>query len=283
MSRSHDHQGCRRPHKDALFLLIPENEKAEDVVESEDNAHLVSFSSGNIKCFDIGFHISSQHSPKTLVTLGRDNCDILLKPQSLSKLHCSFEIDDLDTGIVMLYDRSHSLGTHVSGTDKQQPFQVGRSPRKVLVHPDLNDIISMGGKKGDLIKFRLDWIMDEDQIKRVARTHRIASKGLITNPRKARTHDPTDTILPSAHMTPDEAFIKPSQLALRYFKRDFLGSGSYGRVWRVIGVDTGRVMAMKEFQSVGERHHVAKVYREVNLMRLAKHVRLPAPRYPCNE
>lgn len=286
MSLSHYNQGCRRPHKDALFLLLPLNKKAEDVVESEDNAHLVSLSTKKIKCFDIGFHINSQHSPKTLVTLGRDSCDILLKPQTISKLHCSFEIDDLDTGIVMLYDRSHSLGTHISGTDNQQPFQVGRSPRKVLVYPNFNDIISMGGKQGDLIKFKLDWILNEEQIRTVVRKHRDASKGLVTNPRKARTRDPTDTVLPSAYMTPDQAFIKPSQLRLRYFKRDLVGTGSYGKVSRVIGTDTGRVMAMKQFFSVPqeqERKYVAQVRCEVELMRRAKHVSLRALRHPYDD
>lgn len=286
MSQSHDHKECRRPHKDALFSLIPESEKAAYVVESEDNAHLVSLSSLNIKSFDIGFHINSQHSPKTLVTLGRDNCDILLKPQSISKLQCSFEIDDLDTGIVMLYDRSHSLGTHISGRGIQQPFQVGRSPRKVLVHPGFNETISMGGKKGDLIEFRLEWILNEKQIRTVVRKHRDASKGLVTNPRRARTHDPTDTVLPSAYMTPDQAFIEPSQLRLRYFKRNLLGTGSYGKVSRVIGTDTGRVMAMKQFFSVPEsqeRVYVAKVRCEVELMRRAKHVSLRALRHPYDD
>lgn len=274
MSLNHGHQEHRRPHKDALFSLLPLNNKAKNVVNAESNDHLVSYSwKSNHKSFDIGFHISSQHSINTLVTFGRDDCDISLKPQSISKRHCSFEIDDLDTGIVMLYDRSYSLNTQVFG-ERSQPFEVGRSPRQVLVYPAYTESFSMGGKNNDLIQFGLEWLLNEDQIREVARKHRDAGKGWITNPIKARTRDETDTVLPSAQMTPDQAFIKPHQLRVRYFKQDLLGMGSYGKVWRVIGVDSGRVMAMKRINRVPgaqEQEQLAKIRNEVELMRRAKH------------
>ena len=279
----------REPDKEAFFSLLPANEKAEDVVDAEDNEHLVSSSWENgIKSFDIGFHINSRYSNNTLVTLGRDNCDIFLKPTSISKFQCSFEIDDLNTGVVMLYDRSHTLKTRVSGSESSiaHPFETGRLPRKILVHPQCNDTISMGGVKGDLIQFRLEWILDEDEMKDVARKHRDASKGSVTNPRKARTRDLTDTILPSVQMTPDQAFIRPSQQKIRYLKRDIKGVGSFGKVSRVIGVDTGRVMAMKQFHCVPqtqEWEYNAKVHWEVELMRLAKHVSIQALSFHCND
>lgn len=289
MPRGNGHRKFPRPHEHALFSLIPLNQKAVDVVDAQENEHLVSLSvKAKRKSFDIGFQINSQYSINTLVTLGRDNCDIFLKPKSISKLHCSFEIDDLDTGIVMLYDRSHGLLTRVFGMKNgtTQPFEAGRTPRKVLVHPGCNEKVTMGGVNGDLIEFRLEWILNEEQIRTVVRKHRDATKGLVTNPRKARTRDPTDTVLPSAYMTPDQAFIKPSQLRLRYFKRNLVGTGSYGKVWRVIGTDTGRVMAMKQFFSVPqeqERKYVAQVRCEVELMRRAKHVSLRALRHPYDD
>ena len=277
------------PHKEAFFSLIPVNPKAHNVVDAEDNEHLVSYTwEEGLKSFDIGFHINSQYSTNTLVTLGRDNCDIRLKPKTISKFQCSFEVDDLDTGIVMLYDRSHGIKTKVSGTENSiaHPFEVGRLPRKILVHPQCNDEISMGGVKGDLIQFRLEWLLDEDEMRDVARRHRDASKGSVTNPRKARTRDLTDTILPSVQMTPDQAFTKPSQLKIRYLSQTLVGVGSYGKVKRVIGIDTGRVMAMKEFHCVSQAQqleHVAQVEREVELMRLAKHVSLQALSFLCDD
>ena len=267
----------------ALFSLIPANPKTEDVVDAENNDHLVSSSwEGNVRSFDIGFHINSQHSTNTLVTLGRDNCDISLKPRSISKFQCSFEIDDLDTGSVMFYDRSHGHSTRISGADNHS-FEDARSSRKILVYPGGKQKISMGGIKGDLIQFSLEWLMHEDQIKAIARKHRDAEKGSITNPRKARTRDLTDTVLPSAEMAPDQAFKQPDQLRLRYVKRDLLGVGSFGKVWRAINVDSGRVMAMKQIDWVPgsqEQNHVARIRTEVNLMRLAKHVRPRAQRDP---
>lgn len=283
MSQSKAHQACRPPHKSALFSLVPTNSKARDVVNDENNDHLVSLSwQKKVRSFDIGFHINSQHSTNTLVTLGRNDCDISLKPVSISKFQCSFEIDDLNTGIVMFYDRSYGHSTQISGEDVYS-FEDGRSPRKVLVYPGFEQKISMGGNKGDLIQFSLEWILREDQIKAIARKHREAEKGLITNPRKARTRDLTDTVLPSTEMTPDQAFIQPSQLGLRYLKRNLLGLGSFGKVWRAIDVDSGRVMAMKQIDWVPgsqEQNYVARIRTEVNLMRLAKHVRPRALRDP---
>ena len=108
-------------------------------------------------------------------------------------------------------------------------------------------------------------------------------KDLIRNPRKARTRDPTETTLPSVRMTPDQAFRNTSQTTLRYFKRDLLGVGSFGRVWRAIDVDSGQVMAMKQIDWVAgsqNQHYIKKVHDEVELMRRAKHVRMDLLRHP---
>lgn len=282
MSLSREHQGSRRPNIKALFSLIPLNRKAEEAVEDGNNNHLVSISSkSNVPSFDIGFHINSQSSFNTLTTLGRDNCDIYLQSNSIARTHCSFEIDDLNTGIIMFYDRSHKHNTQISG-EEGRPFEKGRSPRKVLVYPGFNDMISMGGINGDLVKFQLEWILNEGQIKEVARKHRDVGKDMIRNPRKARTRDPTKTALPSVRMTPDQAFQNTSQSALRYFRRDLLGVGSFGKVWRAIDVDSGQVMAMKQIDWVAgsqDQDYVKRVRGEVELMRRAKHVRLDPQRH----
>ena len=277
MSLSLDHLGCRRPNTRALFSLVPMNEKAKNVVQDENNDHLVSLSSkSHVASFDIGFHINSQSSTNTLATLGRDDCDIFLRPSSVARTQCSFEIDDPNTGIVMFYDRSHKHNTRVSGAHSKT-FENGRSPRKVLVYPEFNEEISIGGINGDLIQFKIEWILTEHEIKEVVRKHRNEEKGTITNPRKARTRDPIETALASATMTPEQAFQRSSQTGLRYLKRDLRGVGSFGRVWRAIDVDSGRVMAMKQIDWVPgsqEQDHVTKVRREVELMRRSKHVRL---------
>ncbi|KAL9039634.1 MAG: hypothetical protein Q9214_004797 [Letrouitia sp. 1 TL-2023] len=274
MSLGHDQLGGRRPNTQALFFLVPVNEKAKNVVHDEDNHHLVSISQkSHVPSFDIGFHINSHSSPNTLTTLGRDDCDILIRPSSVARTQCSFEIDDPNSGIVMFYDRSHKHNTRVSGAHSKT-FESGRSPRKILVYPGFNKIISFGGINGDLIQFEIEWILTEHEIKEVVRKHQAAEKDTIINPRKARTRDPIGTALTSAIMTPEQAFQGPSQIGLRYLKRDLRGVGSFGRVWRAIDVDSGRVMAMKQIDWVPglqEQEHIAKVRREVELMRRSKH------------
>ena len=283
MSLSRDHEGRRRPNTRALFSLIPKNDKAKTVVKDEDNDHLVSYSlKKNVESFDIGFHINSQSSTNTLATLGRDDCDISFRPPSVARTQCSFEIDDLNSGIVMFYDRSHKHNTRVSGKHSKT-FESGRSPRKVLVYPRFNERISIGGINGDLFQFEIEWIVSEHEIKEFVRKHRDAKKDMITNPRKARTRDLVETALTSAKMTPEQAFQRPSQTGLRYFKRDLLGVGSFGKVWRAIDVDSGRVMAMKQIDWVPgsqEQEHITKVRMEVELMRRSKHMRLRSHKTP---
>lgn len=281
MSRSHVYQEVRRPSKQALFSLIPMSMKAKAAVDDENNSHLVSTSlKSNVRSFDIGFHINGQSSTNTLATLGRNDCDIYLRPSTISRTQCSFEIDDLNSGIIMLYDRLPKHNTRVSGGTQCGQFQKERSPRRVLVCEGFNDIISMGGVHNNLIEFRLEWIKNEDEIKEVIKKHRDAVQEIITNPRKARTRDPAITTMPSAMMTPltpDQAFQKPSNSALRYYKQTskILGVGSFGSVWRVVDVDTGRIMAMKRIDRKRSQAqpYLVKARREVELMRRAKHVR----------
>ena len=279
MSLNSNHLGLRLSHPRAFFSLVPVNDKAETVVNSVNNSHLVSLSSkSKTPSFDIGFHINSQSPTNTLVTLGRDESDIQFTTSSIARNHCSFEVDDLQSGIIMLYDRSHHHNTRIWGT-KSKPFESGRSPRRILVHPapKFNNIISMGGVRGDLFVFKIEWSLTAEQIQRITRMHQSETKDTVTNPRKARTRDESETVLESVMLTPEEAFQESSETGLRYFKTpgDMCGAGSFGSVWPVIDVDSGRLMAMKRINRVSgrqEREHVRKVRMEVELMRQAKHV-----------
>jgi len=136
----------RPPHPLALFSLVPVrgNKRAEDAVSHTDNIRHVSTISNSTEALDVGFHIRGKSST-TLATLGRGiEADIYLEGSSIAKVQCSFEID-LDTGVVMFYDRSHGRTTQVYG-DNATPFEHERV-RKVLVRKDLNTIIGMGGEK----------------------------------------------------------------------------------------------------------------------------------------
>lgn len=99
------------PHPLALFSLEPVrgNERAERVVAYLCNSHLVSKLRDSALALNIGFYIRSKLC-NTLATLGRSETNIFVEGSSIAKVQCSFKID-LDTNIVMLYDRSHSQTT----------------------------------------------------------------------------------------------------------------------------------------------------------------------------
>jgi hypothetical protein len=99
------------PHPLALFSLRPfENERAERLVSHPNNDHNASTLSNGALALDVGFHLRGKSS-KTLATLGRGvNADIYVEGSGISRVQFSFEID-LDTGVVMLYNRSFANST----------------------------------------------------------------------------------------------------------------------------------------------------------------------------
>jgi hypothetical protein len=118
------------PHPLALFSLRPNTERAKDVVAHPSNSHLVSIlPQDGALALDIGFHVRS-NSCDTLETLRRNDTDIILQGSSIGRVQCSFEID-LDTGVIMLYNRSNSQTTQVSG-ENAMPFEWGH-PHRVIV------------------------------------------------------------------------------------------------------------------------------------------------------
>jgi len=261
-----------RPHPRALFSLEPLNDRARDVVTNPNNSHLVSALPDGVLALDIGFHIRSQ-SRNTLAMLGRNNADIIVQGSSIARSQCSFEIDDPDTGVVMLYDRSNSQTTQVSGGNAK-PFEPGRT-RRIVVANDVNTEIGMGGIACDLVRFKLRW---HDLYKLGTVKNIKNQEGLICsqeeNPRFARTVDEMPTVLPSQRATrlhtPGER-----QLRMRYAEGYQLGSGQFGTVYKAIDVDSGKVMAVKVIKRplLGwEADAWQRVKREVEILARISHV-----------
>ena len=234
----------RPPHPLALFSLVPVlgNERATRVVAHPDNIHHVSTLPNGREALDVGFHLRGKSST-TLATLGRGiEADIYVEGSSIAKVQCSFEID-LDTGVVMFYDRSHGCTTQVSG-ENATPFEHGRV-RKVLVQKKLNTIIGMGGEGRNLFQFKLEWHQDPTQTAAAIKDYEAMPCGRVENPRLARTVDEAPTDLPSRRETRPHT---PGslQLKMRYVTvGKEIGSGHFGRVHKAIDVDSGKVMAVK--------------------------------------
>jgi hypothetical protein len=228
-----------------LFSLVPYkgNKRAERVVSHPDNSHLLSTLPSGVQALDVGFHIRGKSS-KTLATIGRGvEADIFVEGSAISKVQCSFEID-LDTGVVMLYDRSHSCTTQVSGGIPAYPFEYGRL-RKVLVQKDYNTILGMGGEGRKLVEFALRWHQDAAETAKAIKNYDAQPCGRVENPRLARTDDEVPTDLPSRRETRPHT-PGPRQLKMRFVKVEpALGSGQFGEVHKAIDVDSGKLMAVK--------------------------------------
>jgi hypothetical protein len=235
----------RPPHHLALFSLVadPENERAERVISHPDNIRHVSTLSDGVEALDVGFHIRGKSST-TLATLGRGvEADIYVEGSSIAKIQCSFEID-LDTGVVMLYDRSFAQSTQVFG-ENATPFEHGRV-RKVLVQKGHNIIIGIGGERRDLVQFKLRWHQDPTKTAETIKNYETVACGRMENPRLSRTVDEAPTDLPSRRETRPHT-PGQRQLKMRYVKvvGGKLGSGQFGTVHKAIDVDSGKFMAVK--------------------------------------
>ncbi|KAJ4307736.1 hypothetical protein N0V84_012526 [Fusarium piperis] len=244
------------PHPDAILSLRPINDNAWEVVQHQNNQHLRSYLGDGSTGLDIG-HFSSYLGGGVLATLGRRG-DILVEGASISKIQCSFEIDEI-TNAVMFYDRSHSQTSAVGGFNAY-PFQHGR-PRKVVVHPNFNSRIGMGGVGRDLVQFDLQWHKFPVQRDQTA-----------IHPHFARTINDNDTVQPSQYGT--RAYtLAPGELELRCFQESRIGSGGFGNVYRGVDVDSGLVVAVKVIDRTQHMDNETwwKMKSEVTLIRSVQH------------
>ncbi|KAL8694296.1 MAG: hypothetical protein Q9224_003592 [Gallowayella concinna] len=232
-----------QPHPQALFSLYPRGEQAAQVTQDPRNRHLVwkSQTDGGdpTLALDIGFHIRSK------------SCS---SRASISKIQCSFEIN-LDTKVVMLFDRSHAQTTQVYSTNAPDagatPFESGR-PRQVVVMETVNEVIGMGGSGRDLVMFKIAWHQDQSQTMEKIRHKESLPQDYLQEveetPHLAHTlSQELDTLLPSRMETRVHT-PGPERPRMRYKQFEKLGSGKFGSVFRALDLDTGRFMALKLMQ-----------------------------------
>lgn len=212
-------QSWLNPYPNALFSLLPLTTQAQAVTSDARNRHLAYEIQGGQFAISIGFHIPSRRDEyHTLARIGRgDNVDIYVGGPTISKFQCSFEVN-LDTKVVMLFDRSSAHTTQVDG-NHATPFQHWRPPpRKVVIERGLNEIIGMGvGEARKPIQFHLEWLWPYD----CSQTNKIIEACLPgsyweeseMNPRAAHTgsQDP-NTEVPSCMDTRPHT---PAQLKMR--------------------------------------------------------------------
>ncbi|KAI0805623.1 kinase-like domain-containing protein [Xylaria sp. FL0064] len=271
-----------QPHPLALFSLVPLNPRAQEVVADPGNAHLASRLTDDTLVLDIGHvrSVSPLDTATTLATLGRD-ADILVSGSTISKIQCSFEIDPT-ANVVMFYDRSHNQSSQVFEKNAMQ-FGYGRL-RKVVVNNDTNTKIGIGGQKRNLVIFELRW--HYDPIPAMQMVQNRLHHALEVHPRIARTineineiyeSDETDGISAEDPTQPTQMVTRPhtggpksSQIRYRPVGEP-LGEGAFGKVERVVDVETGKLMALKLVKRPSRENEKTALKHEVEVLSKLSH------------
>lgn len=255
----------QKPPQDrqVVFRLQPLNDPAWKVVLHKDNKRFLDQNNRG-SFLNIGSIPSSAHDGVTLVNLGRQG-DIRIDDEYVDGEQCSFEWAP-EPGVVMLYDKSHNLSTQVfSLASVRQPFDgpgdednefqfEPERVRKVLVGHGINRVLGMCGPGSKRILFRIVWPKNDP----TASTASTAStaKAIGHNramsrseaARFARKLDDTESTPETTRITRMHSPALGPSLVIRYHKLALLGGGVFGVVHRVVNVDTGTIMALKEMK-----------------------------------
>ncbi|OAA56157.1 Protein kinase-like domain protein [Niveomyces insectorum RCEF 264] len=214
------------------FYLVPENTAAENIVDNPANRKFVQTTPEGERALHLSF--PDLRNPK--ITLGRANCHITIPDNhgtaGIHKLHCYFRYS-LDTGAVVLCDKSQNNSTQVFDTDQDLIVPLSQAERSVVVTQSFNRKIFIGNKK----HYRFKMVWNSDPIRFFLSGYpRFGPQRTSPDPSKAR-----------------------------YLLGDFLGSGGFAAVWKAADVRSGKAMAVKRFNSMEGKGHVYAI-REVNNM-----------------
>lgn len=267
-----------QPHPHALFSLVAYQNSVGAKAVIAHNHHLVSvvprtspsdsdYPGGTVYGINVGFFIGNK-SRFTIASIGRDGDIVVPVPASekaivrrVSRVQCSFEMQQQSEKL-MLYDRSTSGTTTLIGSNVI-PFELGRSPRRILMYKNVNRRFAIPGN----IEFEIIWHEWNGDLREL-----IIYKE--DNPRLTRTIDDTLTTPPTGRVTRihTPACKEPK---IRYTGRAILGKGSFGTVWKVYDVDSGDRIALKKIrwpQRGIQSLEYMKMKREVEILSKLSHV-----------
>ncbi|KAK3672617.1 ATP binding [Recurvomyces mirabilis] len=256
-----------QPHALSIFSIIPRNSHAEAVLQHPRNAWLVSTVHGQdntvLRGLNIGPHIAAT-AKWTLATIGR-NADIVVDDAQVSRTQCSFEVND-KTGAILCQDKSSRQNTHMC--DPTYDFEAGRTPRQVLVSPEINREFWFGTRNGKQWHFAIIWHQGDADVGQLLNS-RIEPSWLARTIVEADTA-PCSRIMTRVH-TP-----APGVRRIKWLKRGLLGQGSFGEVWSAINAHDGNVFAVKVIKipdqsSASHASRYQSLKREVNILDKISH------------
>ena len=232
------------PHTpNALFSLVPLDDNAEEVVAHPRNSDYASTLGDGQKVLTIGGALPRK--PTTLVTLGREDQDILIPHTSASKSQCLFKFNP-ETNVVLVSDRTETNRTHILDGDSHVfRYESGR-PRRVVVHHNINNVIAFSDKTTIFMKFRLEWHNASIQAFEKVKNQILPPEQKLSF-RSARTFQDLEPTRICDSRTGEYYRMRYITLNSSQF-----GQTQQGSVSKVLDVDSGSFVALKILKPTGE-------------------------------
>ena len=261
----------RALHPQTLFHLVPESSVADVVLKHPDNEPFVSYALTKKPQLglEIGYHVPGRPRPEVIAEVGR-NADLILPSTSISAIHFSFEVHP-ESKAILLCDRSRHHSTKVEPVD----FRHDGTFRQIVLQPDIEYKISVGGPKKDHYAFTLHWTGPKKALQLIEKGyHQMEQKA--RNPRLVRTTEEGIDDLPSWYNT---RLHTPAHGGVqRVLEGQHLGRGAWGEVKKAIDIDSGSFVAVKKiFLPPKDQRTFEKeclIQREVKVLSRISHVSL---------
>lgn len=254
----------------ASLDLIPRNEESLRIVQDRVNESFMRLTSAG----DVVLRLPLDNISKTkgnLITFGRDQtiCDIYLgSSKYYARTHCYIYIHPI-SGEFVLQDvsSSQSVGIGVEGGDDGRYFMQGVPRRRVLATSKCTVI---GIRQA---AFQLSWCGGPIEVQQAKMRH-AKQRGVLT-----RTSVERESLPPPQHNTRVRQPLHGISLLTRivHEPKGDLGNGTYGKVKLTVDLDSGNLLAVKQFPIRPELEKQQKEHVKVEVLLLSKlsHVRLP--------
>lgn len=237
-------------HRTVLFRLAARNIAALKSIQNEVNRDSVGLLPGlnPSEAFIIAFDRDVQ-TPGSLLTLGREG-DVQLLGSQISRIQCQIQLNP-KTQEILIRDTSASKNTKVVNFMNPESLFFSRSeevPRQVVIRVSDTIHISMGGDNKDLFQYEVVWPVRDLEMQREME----ASKTEFLARRKKRQNEVTHytTPLPALRYESRIQNPEPGETWL-HRKLDFLGSGTFGDVYKTLNMHTGEYFAVKTMRRTG--------------------------------
>ena len=254
----------------ASLDLIPRNEESLRIVQDRVNEPFMRLTGAG----DVVLRVPLDNISKTkgnLITFGRDQtvCDIYLgSSKYYARTHCYIYIHPVSEEYVLQdVSSSQSVGIGVEGGEHARFCMQGTPRRRVLATSRCTVI---GIKQA---AFQLSWCGGPIEVQR-AKMRLAKQRGDLS-----RTSVERESLPPPQHNTRVRYPIHGVQLLTKivHEPRGDLGNGAYGRVKLTVDLDSGDLLAVKQFPVRPELEKQQKEKVKVEVLLLSKLVHVSAP------